>query len=159
MTERDQCAFEEALRSDLAAARQQVMVLTDQLRDANALNEALSYKVDILVKQVAALDASKGQFERVSIRVATLAESVATVAIKQLEEIRDEIRLAAFAKVPGMIPSSPAEPTDATASNISDPVPSVDDLEAEIVGKLFGAGFEGSASKLPPARFGNGAAK
>ncbi len=154
MTERDQCAFEDALRLDLTAARQQNMVLIDQLREANTLNEALSYKIDFLTSEVARVTSSREQYERVAIRVSAKMEGATAMMIKQLQDLQDEIKTAAFAKVPGTVPIAPAEPAGAVASDLDGHMPS-----AEIVGKLFGAGFESSASKLPPARFGNGAVK
>lgn len=160
MTERDQCAFEEALRLDLNAARQQVMLLTDQLREANSLNEALSYKVDFLTQEVGRVTTSREQYERVSIRVATIAESVANIAIKQLQDLQEEIKAAAFAKVPGAVQSTPVVPftiPPQPVENMLIPEPSIEEMEAKVIGKQFGAGFGDSASLLPPPRFGNGA--
>lgn len=162
MNDLDQCAFEEALRVDLNAARQQVMVLTDQLREANSLNEALSYKVDFLTKEVGRVTASREQYERVSIRVATFAESVASVAIKQLQDLQDEIKTAAFAKVPGAVQNPPAAIPDADKPSLTQDrmqTLTIDQtiIAAEDIGKRFGSGFDGSSGLIPPVRFGNGA--
>lgn len=162
MTDRDQCAFEEALRVDLNAARQQVMVLTDQLREAHSLNETLSYKVDFLTQEVGRVTASREQYERVSIRVATFAESVASVAIKQLQDLQDEIKSAAFAKVPGAVLSPPPASVEALRPHPvgaeHEPSPSIDDIDVKALGKTFGAGYDipNSGGLLPPMRFGNG---
>ncbi len=161
MTDRDQCAFEEALRSDLTEARSKVMLLTDQLRTANAENQALSYKVDFLTQEVGRVTASREQYERISIRVATFAESVANVAIKTLEDLRSEIKAAAFGKVPGEIKSEPAlAPLAALGAKLNDQgqIALLTEITAEQLGKTFGAGFS-SADLLPPARFGNGSTK
>ncbi len=118
--------FEEydRMKADLASSQQQVMLLKDQLREANTLNEGLSYKVDYLTVEVGRITTSREQYERVSIRVATFAESVATVAIKQLQDLQDEIKSAAFAKVPGSVQIAPEAPLGGlTASSIDAPVP------------------------------------
>lgn len=175
MTEHDQCAFEDALRLDLTAARQQNMVLIDQLREANTLNEALSYKIDFLTSEVARVTSSREQYERVAIRVSAKMEGATAMMIKQLQDLQDEIKTAAFAKVPGAIPRSPAasvdDPRPHTGEPEHAPSPSVSDIDIEKlhqIGRNFGAGFEhsplyekaqGSAGLLPPARFGNGAVK
>jgi hypothetical protein len=147
MTDHDQGAFEAALQADLAAARQQNLVLADQLREANTLNEGLAYKLDYMHREVAKVTASREQFERVSIRVATLAESVATVAIKQLEEIRGEIRKAAFGKVPGAVQVAPAEPAGEDSGYIDDMMRG-EDFELPI--EALDAIRAGEYSELPP---------
>ena len=162
MTDRDQSAFEDALRADLTASRQEVMLIKDQLREANTLNEALSYKVDFLTSEVARITASREQYERVSIRVATFAESCANVAIKQLQDLQEEIKAAAFAKVPGAVQTASAPRQEAGIDNAITAM----EIEAEQIGKTFDAGFKtvaehlgngSSASLLPRATFGNGA--
>src|SRR6267142_1615094 len=140
MNDHDQSAFEEALRSDINAARNQILTLKDQLREAHTLNEALSYKLDYLTEEVARVTTSREQYERVSIRVATFAESVASVAIKQLQDLQEEIKSAAFSKVPGAVQIAPAVSVGVAAQSIDCPVPSVEDLEK--IGKRFGAGFD-----------------
>ena len=150
MNDHDQSAFEEALRADINAARNQIMMLKDQLREAQTLNETLSYKIDYLTEEVARVTTSREQYERVSIRVATFAESVASVAIKQLQDLQEEIKSAAFSKVPGSVQNVTTSPNDV--------IPSMDDMV--MAGKQFGAGFDSpSASLLPVPKFGNGAAQ
>ncbi len=113
MTDIDQCAFEEALRSDLASSRQENGMLRDQLREANTLNESLSYKVDFLTAEVSRVTVSREQYERISIRVSTVAESVVKVAMGQLEGLMDEIKAAAFTQVPGVLKEAPKASAEA----------------------------------------------
>lgn len=142
MTDRDQGAFEAALQSDLAAARQQNLVLADQLRAAEARNEGLAHKVDWQTKEIARITADREQFERISIRVATIAESVASVAIKQLKDLQSEIREAAFTKPSVAVPSEPATPIGADSGYIEEAMRTVDGLSLEDLGNLIGAARE-----------------
>jgi hypothetical protein len=161
MTERDQCAFEDALRSDLAAARQQNMVLTDQLRAAEARNEAMAHRVDFLTQEVGRVTASREQYERVAIRVSAKMEGATAMMLQQLQDLQDEIKSAAFAKVPGTVQNEP-QPSLAAGQPILPPdgpslmTPEEAIIAIEQIGRTFGAGFGDSASLLPPARFGNG---
>jgi hypothetical protein len=144
------------LKSDLADERQKNMLLTDQLREANGENRDLSYKVDFLTAEVARVTASREQYERVAIRVSAFAESIASVAVKQLHDLQDEIKATAFAQVPGTVQSEPEAPPDAseppsehTGEPAHGPSPSIDDISAVAIGKTFGSGFRDSASFLP----------
>jgi hypothetical protein len=161
MTERDQCAFEDALRSDLAAARQQNMVLTDQLRAAEARNEAMAHRVDFLTQEVGRVTASREQYERVGIRASAMLESGTSMMIKLLQDLQDEIKSAAFAKVPGTVQNEPQPSLAAGQPILPADGPSLMTADEAIVaieqiGRTFGAGFGDSASLLPPTRFGNG---
>jgi hypothetical protein len=171
MTDHTQGAFEAALQADLAAARQQNLVLADQLRAADARNEAQAHRIDFLIQDRERVIQAGVRDERIVIRIGTLAESVATIAIKQLEEIREEIRRAAFGKVPGTAQDVPAPPVGAVEPGKTvEPGrgPPTPIISVEQIAKTFGADFslEGlgdfigrvsSASLLPPARLGNGA--
>ena len=110
MTDRDQGAFETALQADLAAARQQNLVQADQLRAAEARNEAQSHRIDFLIAEVARVTASREQYERVAIRVSAKMESATSMMMGQLAELQDEISDAAFTKPAGTVETAPATP-------------------------------------------------
>jgi hypothetical protein len=113
MTDRDQGAFEAALQADLAAARQQNLVLSDQLRQANILNEGLAYKLDYMHQEVARVTASREQYERVAIRVSAKMEAATSMVMGQLAELQEEIRAAAFTKQQGPVQKTPQSPPEA----------------------------------------------
>jgi seryl-tRNA synthetase len=156
MNDRDQGAFEAALQADLAAARQQNLVLADQLRAAEARNEAMAHRVDFLTAEVARVTASREQYERVAIRVSAKMEAATSMMMGQLAELQDEIRSAAFTLPPGTAPNVPATPAEPEKQS-SEFLPAVADIET--LSRSFIAGFHSSSSLLPPPRLGNGAVK
>jgi hypothetical protein len=159
--------FEEydRMKLDLAEAEAKVMVLTDQLRSSQAENQALAYKVDFLTAEVSRVTASREQYERVAIRVSAKMEGATAMMIRQLGDLQDEIKAAAFAEVPGKVKDAPVTLPQAEKSLSGEDSGYIDEacqpvaIDAAQVGKIFGAGFGDSASLLPPARFGNGPIK
>lgn len=138
------------LKSDLAEANQQIMVLTDQLRTERTTNEGLAYKVDFLVAQVERVTASGAQYERVVVRVSAIADTIASVAAKQLADLREEIKLAAFINVPGTVQSAPEGMEEGEKPLF---LQGDDYVTHQIVG-------HGSSSDLLPiSRLGNGAVR
>jgi hypothetical protein len=152
------------MKLDLAEAQQKVMLLTDQLRSAHAENHGLAYKVDFLKLEVDRVTASREQYERVAIRVSAKMEGATAMMMRQLGDLQEEIKAAAFAEVPGKFKDAPepAPQPEKPLSRLDHPTPSAMGeaiIAVEQIGRSFGAGFtEGntSASLLPPARFGNG---
>jgi hypothetical protein len=155
------------LKIDLAESQLKVMLLTDQLRTANAENQALAYKVDFLKLEVDRVTASREQYERVAIRVSAKMEGATAMMMRQLGDLQEEIKAAAFAEVPGKVkvataaapqPEKPLSGQD--SAYIDDAMRDDTDADGialmEKIGRNYGAGFGGSASLLPPARFGNG---
>jgi|SRR5882672_4346655 len=138
----------DGIKSDLAHARQEILLISNQLRDANTENEKMAYKVDFLTAEITRISASREQYERVAIRVSAKMEGAVAMMVSQLGDLHAEIRDAAFTRVPGTIPSP--EPPD----------PPSEEINAEEVGKRFGAGFEAEPSvtsiTLPAPRFGGG---
>jgi hypothetical protein len=181
--------FEEydRMKLDLAEAQQKVMLLTDQLRQANAENQAFAYKVDFLKLEVDRVTASREQYERVAIRVSAKMEGATAMMIRQLGDLQEEIKAAAFAEVPGKVkdaPEAPPQPEKPPSTlgisgipkewpegsfslevlgrligSADEPPENDHEINAGQIGRNFGAGFGDSASLLPPARFGNGAVK
>jgi len=166
------------LKADLAESQLKVMLLTDQLRTANAENQALAYKVDFLKLEVDRVTASREQYERVAIRVSAKMEGATAMMIRQLGDLQEEIKAAAFAEVPGKVKDAPEtvpkpeKPLLADGEGLTleelgriiggtcettDDLPGISDLAK--IGRNYGAGFGDSASLLPPARFGSGAVK
>ena len=144
------------MKSDLADERQKNMLLTDQLREANGENRDLSYKVDFLTAEVARVTASREQYERVAIRVSAKMEGATAMMIRQLTDLQEEIKMAAFSEVPGAVASAPEAPLEGekppsehTGEPEHGPSPWVNDISAVAIGKTFGAGFRDSASFLP----------
>jgi hypothetical protein len=181
MTDHDQGAFEAALQADLSAARQQNLVLADQLRAADARNEAQAHRIDWLTGEVARVTASREQYERVAIRVSAKMEAATSMVMGQLAELQEEIREAAFTQTPGADPNAPAAPIIAdNAYDANFPLrglfqestgeeygPATPAGAVEPASPPFGADFSleelgdfigrvSSASLLPPARLGNG---
>jgi hypothetical protein len=153
MTDHDQGAFEAALQADLAAARQQNLVLADQLRQANTLNEGLAYKLDFMHAEVVRVTASREQYERVAIRVSAKMEAATSMVMGQLAELQEEIRAAAFTKPAGTVEMAPARPAEAPEPSYDTPIVG----DATTISEFLR--FADSASRLPPPRFGNGAVK
>lgn len=137
----------DGIKSDLAHARQEILLLSGQLRDANSETEKMAYKVDFLTAEITRISASREQYERVAIRVSAKMEGAVAMMVSQLGDLHAEIRDAAFTKVPGAVPAP--SPSDAIAEEIN----------AVEVGKRFGAGFEAepaSVALLPSPKFGAG---
>lgn len=155
------------LKADFAESQLKVMLLTDQLRTANAENQAFAYKVDFLTAEVSRVTASREQYERVAIRVSAKMEGATAMMIRQLGDLQEEIKAAAFAEVPGKVKDAPETAPKPEKPRILPDAPALmmateTIIAAEQIGRNFGAGFtEGntSASLLPPARFGNGTVK
>jgi hypothetical protein len=118
----------DGMKSDLAHARQEILLLSNQLRDANTENEKMAYKVDFLTAEVSRITASREQYERVAIRVSAKMESGVAMMMQQLSDLQAEIQDAAFAKVPGTV-MPPNE------------MPAATDDDVAAMGKRFGAGF------------------
>jgi hypothetical protein len=160
--------FEEydRMKLDLAEAQQKVMLLTDQLRSADAENQGLAYKVDFLKLEVDRVTASREQYERVAIRVSAKMEAATSMVMGQLADLLEEIKAAAFAEVPGKVKDAPvAAPQPEKPLGIwpefanpadNDEIDIRDNIDTQDIAKTFGAGFGDSASLLPPARFGFG---
>lgn len=145
-TEQQFFAEYDRMKADLTHARQEILLLSNQLRDSNAEQEKLAFKCDFLTKEVARVTASREQYERVAIRITAMMDGALDSHIALSQKMKDEIRDAAFTKVPGSPkpPEPPAEPEE----------PSVD---VEKIAQTFGAGFGAEhVTTLPAPRFGNG---
>jgi hypothetical protein len=137
--------FEEydRMKLDLAEAQQKVMLLTDQLRQANAENQAFAYKVDFLKLEVDRVTASREQYERVAIRVSAKMEGATAMMIRQLGDLQEEIKAAAFAEVPGKVKDAPERPAEAE-----------EPLSERISGKgELGLGIHGIPKEWPEGSF------
>lgn len=141
-TERQFFAEYDRMKTDLAHARQEILLLSNQLRDANSEQEKLAFKCDFLTSEIARVTASREQYERVAIRVSGMMDGALDGLIAVAEKMKGEIREAAFTKTP-----SPPKP---------DPVPA-EIAEAKLPELIAMAGQE-SHTALPAPRFGNGAA-
>lgn len=136
-----------SLREDLKQARNEIATLAQQVLDGKAEQEKLSYKNDFLVSETVRLTASREQYERIAIRTAALADGALTSLMAALTQMHNEIRDAAFTKVPGT--PKPPEPTQGTVA-----------VDVESIAKTFAAGFDdGERSALPLPRFGNSTAQ
>jgi hypothetical protein len=148
------------LKDDLAEARQQVMVLTDQVRELTGINSNLKFQTEFLIQQVERVTASGAQYERVVVRVSAIAETIASVAAKQLADLREEIKLAAFIKVPGTIQSAPEGLEEGEKPLfLEDAGTAVQINGVDFTLEQLGNVIRGAASELPPNRFGNGAVR
>jgi hypothetical protein len=133
------------LKSDYAESQMQVLVLTDQVRELTGINSNLKFQTDFLTAEVARVTASREQYERVGIRASAMLEAGTTMVMKLLEDLQEEIRIAAFAKVPGSVAAQPEGLEEGEK-----PLFLEGDDQTPIFIDQFG---------LPPNRFGNGAGR
>lgn len=130
-----------ALKEDLKQANNEIATLAKQVADGQSEQEKLAYKCDFILAENARLTASREQYERVAIRATALLDGALTSLMATVQQLQNEIRDAAFTKVPGA--AKPAAPE--VTENVT--------VEVEKIAETFGAGF-GAAP--PPNRFGNG---
>lgn len=126
------------MKGDLAHARQEILLISNQLRDANIETEKLAYKCDFLTQEVARVTASREQYERIAIRVSGKMDAALDALAATVDGIRDEIREAAFTKVPTVAPAGTAEAAG---------------IDVERIGEKFGAGRE-TDQRLPRPNIG-----
>lgn len=155
-TERQFFTEYDQMKTDLKQAQQEIILLTNQLRDANAETEKLAFKCDFLTREIARVTASREQYERVAIRVAAKMDGALDAWTAMAETMKDEIRDAAFTKVPSMAPIKIE--TEESGVNIA------------AIAAQFGAGFEkenaaelarrldseAKTETLPAPKFGSG---
>jgi len=136
-----------ALKEDLKQARQEIALLSEQIRDGKSEQEKLAYKNDFLLAETVRLTASREQYERVAIRSTAILDGALTSLIATCQSLQSEIRDAAFTKVPGSAKiDPPAEPANANT------------VDVEKIAETFASGFDEAQTPLPPKpRFGNGA--
>jgi|1185.fasta_scaffold26244_3 hypothetical protein len=136
-----------ALKEDLKQCRAENVLLQKQIADGVAEQEKLAWKQDFLLAETARLAASREQYERIAIRVSAILDGALTALMATVQQMHDEIRDAAFTKVPG----TPKLPDPGTTVNV----------DVEKIAETFAAGFEGMENPAlpPPPRFGSGAAR
>jgi uncharacterized protein (DUF3084 family) len=143
-TEQQFFAEYDQMKNDLKHARQEILLLSNQVRDGQTEQQGLAYKADFLTAENARLTASREQYERVAIRAAAMLDGALTALLATLQRMQEEIRDAAFTKVPGSAkPDTIAE----------EPAP----VDVEKIAETFAAGFDGQQTPLPAQpRFGSG---
>ncbi len=136
-----------ALKEDLKQCRSENALLQKQIADGLAEQEKLAYKHDFLLSETARITASREQYERVAIRVSAILDGALTALMATVQQMQDEIRDAAFTKVPG----TPKSPDPGTTASV----------DVEKIAETFAAGFENTENVMlpPPPRFGSGAAR
>lgn len=122
-------------KADLAHARNEILLLSGQLKDAGMEQEKLAYKNDFLQRENARLLASRDQYERVAIRAAAVLDGALTAQIATIEKLQAEIREAAFTKTPAIQPSGTEEATK---------------IEPEKIAERFGSGHKASDTLPKP---------
>jgi hypothetical protein len=154
------------LKTDLAESQQQVMVLTDQVRELTGINSNLKFQNDFLIEQVERVTVDKAKFERVVVRVSAIADTIAATAQHQLADLREEIKLAAFIKVPGTVAAQPEGLEEGKKPLFLHPENEFVAYEVERArawrdsDRSISDNHTGVAtSELPPNRFGNGAVR
>jgi chromosome segregation ATPase len=107
-------------KDELAHARQEIALLTEQLRTANLENEKLSYKCDFLLKQVKQITDSRDQYERIAIRLVGKMDGALDAWTAMAEKMKEEIREAAFTKAPMVAPEPEKKPRPETDEAIEE---------------------------------------
>lgn len=123
-------------KADLAHARQEILLLSEQLGTANTENEKLSYKCDFLLQEMRRITASRDQYERVAVRLVGKMDGALDAWMAMAESMKNEIREVAFTKSP--VVRAPGEP-HIVETDQSKPV--TEPIAAEEIGRKFGAGF------------------
>lgn len=149
-TEEQFFAAYDQMKSDLAHARQEIILISGQLRDANSENEKLAYKCDFLISENAKIATSRDLYQRVAARVAGKLDGALDAWIAMAEGMKDEIRDAAFTKVP-TAPVPAATPYATTTAIIETAFVEEND-GAEIIGRKFGAGFNTEIPRAAASR-------